>query len=228
LLRETDVNYYKGEFLKLIDLKAESKTQDAETQQKTEAKIKKDKERLAREEQIEKKTKDENQIPNSNNQPNNNPSSEKEKDKPNNSPLPSSTDIQNQYNSDKDKSEIENSSNLTNQEEQNQAQELLKIVISAELLTNKKQFNSELLTKLITEKKNNTALYQLLNKAGRIDKVISQLESIQQSQKDNNKLSQKKKDNNQIPVGIIVVVAGGIFLLLGLGIMIARRRKIRH
>ncbi|CAI2186589.1 19927_t:CDS:2, partial [Funneliformis geosporum] len=97
--------------------------------------------------------------------------------------LPSSTDIQNHYNSDKDKSEIENNPNLITPEQKVQANELLKIVISGELLIKKKRFNREILTKLITEKKNNTFLYQLLNKESRIDKVISKLESIQQSQK---------------------------------------------
>lgn len=168
--------------------------------------------------------------PTTSNQTNNNPSPE-EKETSNN-PLPSPTEIQNNYNSDKDKSEIENNSNLTSPEQKDQANKLLKIVISAELLIKKKQFNSEILTKLITEKKNNTSLYQLLNKESRIDKVISKLESIQQqSQKHNNKSLVKNQDNDQIPTGIIVIC--GAFLLLGLGMvtMVVRkktRKKVKH
>ncbi|KLL01596.1 MAG: hypothetical protein MRERC_6c016 [Mycoplasmataceae bacterium RC_NB112A] len=48
LLRESDVNYYKSEFLKLIDRKAESKIQDEETRKKTEEENEKERERLAK------------------------------------------------------------------------------------------------------------------------------------------------------------------------------------
>ena len=95
----------------------------------------------------------------------------------------------------------------------------------------KKQFNPEILTKLITEKKNNTSLYQLLNKEGRVDRVINQLENIQQ--KDNNKSvgnNQNQRDNKitaKIIVGIVILL-----VLLGLGITVVlrkrRRRKIKH
>jgi len=159
-----------------------------------------------------------------------NPSSpEKEQNPSTNNPLPSPSEIQDNYNSDKDKLEIDNNSNLTTPEQKKQTNEFLKTVISGELLTKKKQFNSECLTKLITEKKHNTALYQLLNKEGRVDKVINQLESIKnQSKKGDINPLQKNKGNDQIPAGIIVIVAGGAFLLFSLGIMIARRRKIKH
>jgi hypothetical protein len=162
----------------------------------------------------------------------NNPSPGKEQ-KTSNNPLPSPSEIQNNYNSDKDKSEIDNSSDLTNPEQKNQANELLKIVISAELLIKKKQFNPEILTKLLEVKKKDNSLYQVLNKEGRIDKVITQLERIKQLQKDSNKSvsNNQNQQNNQITtkivVGIVILLA-----LLGLGITVLvrkkKRRKVKH
>ncbi|CAI2176246.1 12686_t:CDS:10 [Funneliformis geosporum] len=58
--------------------------------------------------------------------------------------------------------QLENNFNLTISEQKPQANELLKIVISGELLIKKKQFNREILTKLITEKKNNPSLLSTL------------------------------------------------------------------
>ena len=203
LLRETDVNYYKGEFLKLIDLKVESKTQDTETRQKTEEEIRKEREILSGEKEQEnlnnEKQKDEKANPY--NQNNNNPSPEKDKQTSTNS-LPSPIDIQNHYNSDKDKLVIENNPTLTDSKEKQQANEFLKIVISGELLVKKGQINPKVLTKLITEKKNNTSLYQLLNKESRIDKVISELENIQKDS--SNKSLYKNKINNKIPLGFVI------------------------
>src|SRR5437763_1429052 len=80
---------------------------------------------------------------------------------------------------------------------------LLKLIIIAESLVKKKQFNSSILTKLLNEKKHNTSLHQLLNKEGRIDEVIQQLESIQQSQKKGNKSVKHNKPNNKLPAGVI-------------------------
>lgn len=134
-----------------------------------------------------------------------------------NNPLPSPTDIQTNYNSDKDKQNIDNNPDLTNSEQKEQANELLKLIITAELLVKEKKFNSETLSKLKKEREQNNSICQILNKEGRVDKVIKDLESIEQSQKNNNNSGDKKQADKKIPNKIIW---GGIFLIIaGLGIM---------
>ena len=151
------------------------------------------------------------------NKVNNNPSNSKPS-------LPSPADIQNSYNSDKAKTEITNNSNLTDKQAKQKAEALLKITITAELISQKGQFNQEILTKLLNEKKQNTPLYQLLNKEKRIDKVISQLEKLTQQ---NNPAT----DNNSFPAGIIILLFSFSFLIVGIRIIALRKkfwkRKLR-
>ncbi|CAG8684615.1 9285_t:CDS:2, partial [Ambispora leptoticha] len=110
-----------------------------------------------------------------------------------NNPLPSNTDIQSHCNSDKDKSIIENNSTLTTPAQKDQAQELLKLIITTEPLVKDQKFNQQILSQLIKEKDNNTLAYQLLNQEGRIEQAISQLQSIQKKLKNND----KTVDNHQ-------------------------------
>ena len=133
--------------------------------------------------------------------------------------LPSVTNVQNQYNSDQDKSAIENDSNLINNEQKEQAEELLKVIILAELLIKEKKFNQELLTKLIKEKDNNTPIYQLLNKENRTEQAIDGLARVKKSQESNN----NSVDNNKNKP---IIIFGGLFLVvLGLAMMIRVRNR---
>ena len=140
-------------------------------------------------------------------------------------PLSSSTDIKHHYNSDQAKAEIDSNPNLTTPEQKEQANQLLKLIITAELLVKEQKFNTQTLAQLIKEKKNKQTLYQLLNKESRVDKVIQQLESIQQSQKDNKQSVNNNQTPNQVPTGLII---GGLSLILvvGLGIMMVMRRSM--
>lgn len=137
------------------------------------------------------------------------------------------SDIQSYYNSDKAKSEITTNSQLTTPEQKEQTQELLKVIIAAELLIKEKKFNQENLTKLIKEKKQNTPSYQLLNKDGKVDKVINELRSIEKSHKDNN--SEKINSNSQQPISLTtkILIGGGTSLIFSVFlILIIKRRKI--
>jgi len=135
--------------------------------------------------------------------------------------LPSVIDVQNQYNSDQDKSAIENDSNLINNEQKEQAEELLKVIISAELLIKEKKFNQELLTKLIKEKDNNTPIYQLLNKENRTEQAIYGLAMVKKSQESNS--NNNSVDNNKNKP---IIIFGGLFLVvLGLAMMIRVRNR---
>ncbi|CAG8711502.1 2389_t:CDS:2, partial [Ambispora leptoticha] len=120
-----------------------------------------------------------------NNPPNQDQPSDNPKENPNN-PLPSSTDIQSSYNSDSTKSVIDNNPTLTTPEQKNQVNQLLKLIITAELLIKEKKFNPQTLSQLIKEKEQSTPSYQALNKEGRMDQVIQQLQNIQKAQKNNN------------------------------------------
>ncbi|CAG8732715.1 12985_t:CDS:1 [Cetraspora pellucida] len=78
---------------------------------------------------------------------------------PENTPIIPPKVIQKNYNNDKDKSTIENNSNST-PEQKEQSKELLRLIIEAELLIKDNQFNGETLSKLISEKEQNTEAYQ--------------------------------------------------------------------
>jgi hypothetical protein len=142
-----------------------------------------------------------------------------------NNNLPSSTEIQNNYNSD-------NNPNLTNPEQKEQANELLKLIITAELLIKETKFDSETLSKLTKEKEESTTSYQTLNKEGRIDKVINALESIQKSQEDKNNLVAEDNKNPPISLSTKIFLGTAIIvgsLILGIVVMqIIKRKKIKR
>lgn len=139
---------------------------------------------------------------------------------------PSSTNIQNQYNSGKDKSEIENSYQLTTSKQKESTQELLKLIITAELLIKEQKSNPEILSQLSKEKEQNTLAYQSLNKEGRISKVINGLVSIQKSQKNNNKLA---GNHQPPPLSLLpkLLISGTIVgvIIIGLGTIILIRKR---
>ncbi|MCE8163994.1 MAG: hypothetical protein I3274_07385 [Candidatus Moeniiplasma glomeromycotorum] len=163
----------------------------------------------------------------------NNSSPEKGKGSLDNSSIPS-TNNQNQSNHDKDNNpKKENNSNPTSSENQ-QDQEFLKVINEAELLIKKKKFNSKILTKLIAEKKQNSSLYQSLNKDGKIDKLIRELENIQQAQNKSrsggNKSVKNNRNDNKFPKEMIFIGIFSILLIIiGLGILvIGRKKKVKN
>ncbi|CAG8654063.1 4804_t:CDS:2, partial [Ambispora gerdemannii] len=88
------------------------------------------------------------------------------------------------------KSTIENNSNLTTPEQKKQAQELLKLIITAELLVKEQKFNPQILSQLIKEKNNNTPSYQLLNKERRAEQLKKEIK-VGVSGKDLDKLARQ-------------------------------------
>ncbi|CAG8682565.1 5367_t:CDS:2, partial [Ambispora leptoticha] len=148
------------------------------------------------------------------------PADNNPKQNPNNF-LPSNTDIQNNYNSDKDKSTIDNNPTLTTPEQKVQAQELLKLIITAELLVKERKFNPETLSQLKKEKEQNTLAYQLLNQEGRIEQAISQLQSIQKKLKNKD----KKVGNHQpstLSLSTKLLIGGGVIVLIVFALLISR------
>ncbi|MCE8164146.1 MAG: hypothetical protein I3274_08165 [Candidatus Moeniiplasma glomeromycotorum] len=155
---------------------------------------------------------------------------EKGKDNPkDNSSLPSQPNNKNQENFDKNKPEKENNSNPSPNEKE-QDQEFLKVINEAELLIKKKKFNSKILTKLIAEKKQNSSLYQSLNKDGKIDKLIRELENIQQAQKNSNKSVREKKNRPSPPTSLStkIFLGIGISCIIIFGLIIIFQRAIKR
>ncbi|CAG8846285.1 35630_t:CDS:1, partial [Racocetra persica] len=131
---------------------------------------------------------------------------------PENTPIIPPQTIQENYNNDKEKSTIENNSNSTTPEQKEQSKELLRLIIEAELLIKDNQFNDETLSKLIQEKEQNTEAYQLLKE--RIEQVINELSSLQQSQNKNNEsvANNNKSDISPIKIFTIIGIIGVIIM----------------
>ena len=104
--------------------------------------------------------------------------------------------------------------NLTDEKEKTKAKELLRELITAENLVKENQFDSEILSKLLTEKENNTTAYQIINQEGRGDKIIGQLENIQSSQSQNNNNSSSKNPNSDKDKNSLtrIILFGSLFL----------------
>nr|CAG8435726.1 12349_t:CDS:10 [Entrophospora candida] len=94
---------------------------------------------------------------------------------------PTNSNTPHQYNPDPNKEKEENNPNSPNPEEQPEVEGLLQTVIAAESLVKENKSDPEILSKLITERDNNTLLYQIINQEGRLDKVINELESIEKA-----------------------------------------------
>ena len=133
--------------------------------------------------------------------------------------------IQKNYNNDKDKSTIENNSNSTTPEQKEQSEVLLKLIIEAELLTKDNQFNPDILSQLLKEKENNTEAYQLLKE--RIEQVINELSSLQQSQNKNNEsiVNNNKSDISPIKIFTIIGIIGVIIMSSLVVFKKAKKRK---
>lgn len=141
---------------------------------------------------------------------------------PNNSPSPSVSDIQNQYNSDKDKSIIDNNSNLI-QEEKQQSEELLKMIIAAEFLVKDNKLDLEILAKLLRNKETNTLLYQVLNKNGRIDKAISRMEALKRT--NNSAVNSRPNKPNKNSFSQEIIWAGIFLVVVGVGLVFLIKKK---
>jgi len=81
--------------------------------------------------------------------------------------------------------------------------------------------------KLLKEKNQNSSLYQILNKGKRVDKAITNLESIKKFQeKNNNSVANSPKNNkNSFPTEIILLSV--VFIMAGLGIVFWGRKGKR-
>ncbi|CAG8745604.1 18129_t:CDS:2, partial [Racocetra persica] len=84
-----------------------------------------------------------------------------DKDK-NDAPPPSEDEVENRFNNDPAKQQIENNPQLTEDEKQ-AALKLLKTLISAEILIEKEQFNQSFFDELAGEKDQQTTAYKILN-----------------------------------------------------------------
>ncbi|CAG8493833.1 12946_t:CDS:2 [Cetraspora pellucida] len=73
--------------------------------------------------------------------------------------------------------------------EQQLAEKFLKKLIEAELYLARKQSNPQIVSELLQLKKENLNIYQLLNKEGRVDKVITKLQELEKNQKNNQQVS---------------------------------------
>ncbi|KLL04127.1 MAG: hypothetical protein MRERV_27c014 [Mycoplasmataceae bacterium RV_VA103A] len=161
--------------------------------------------------------------------PNNNPEQPHQSPTPPNNnetsnPLPTPETIQNHYNQDKDRSLVEN--NSTDEEQKQANQELLNLIITAELLIKDNQFNPDTLSQLLKEKEQNTEAYQLLKE--RIEQVINELTNLQQKQNKNNDVEVNNNKSSSItPTQIfaIVGVVGAVVIISVLAIKKMKRRK---
>jgi hypothetical protein len=123
-------------------------------------------------------------------------------------PLSNTPNTPNQYNP-----------NLPNQEEQpevSEVQEILEIINTAKNLVKENQFNPEILSKLLTERDNNTFAYQIISQEGKGEELINQLEGIRSSQSQNNNNSSSKnpnpdKDKNSLTR---IILFGSLFLAI--------------
>lgn len=195
----------------------ETKNQEEQKNNQEQQKNKEEEENNKKQEEElkQKQKKFEEEVREENNQPTN---SENE-----NNNLPSPTNIQNNYNSDKDKSEIENNPCLTNPEKKDKAQELLKLIITAELLIKETKFDSETLFKLIQEKEQNTETYQLLKE--RIEQAINQLSSIQPKQNNNNEPTPTGNKPSSISPSQIFTIGGVVALVIMIVVVGVRKVK---
>ncbi|KLL04401.1 MAG: hypothetical protein MRERV_23c002 [Mycoplasmataceae bacterium RV_VA103A] len=160
--------------------------------------------------------------------PNNNPEQPHQSPTPPNNnetsnPLPTPETIQNHYNQDKDRSLVEN--NSTDEEQKQANQELLNLIITAELLIKDNQFNPDTLSQLLKEKEQNTEAYQLLKE--RIEQVINELSSLQQSQNKNNEsvANNNKSDISPIKIFTIIGIIGVIIMASLVVFKKAKKRK---
>ncbi|CAG8792350.1 12610_t:CDS:2, partial [Cetraspora pellucida] len=87
-----------------------------------------------------------------------------------------------------------------NSQEQQLAEKFLKKLIEAELYLERKQSNSQIVSELLQLKKENLNIYQLLNKEGRVDKVITKLQELEKDQKNNQQPS--KNNSLLLPGGV--------------------------
>ncbi|CAG8464682.1 7882_t:CDS:2 [Cetraspora pellucida] len=140
-------------------------------------------------------------------------------------PLPTPETIQNHYNQDKDKSLVEN--NSTDEEQKQANQELLNLIITAELLIKDNQFNPDTLSQLLKEKEQNTEAYQLLNKEGRIEQTINKLTNLQEKQNKNNDsvVNNNKSDISPIKIFTIIGIIGVIIMSSLVVFKKAKKRK---
>jgi hypothetical protein len=147
----------------------------------------------------------------------NNPSLPPQPNQKSNSPLPSNTEVQSHYNSDQAKSVIDNNPDLTDSEQKELAQEILKLIITAELLVKEQKFNPDTLTKLVQEREQNTPSYQLLNKNNRVDKAVEALEKAQKKS--------TAKDNTIPSLTTNLLIGGGIVTLISVFLILIIKKK---
>ncbi|CAG8797327.1 23939_t:CDS:2, partial [Racocetra persica] len=114
------------------------------------------------------------------------------KDK-NDVPPPPEDEVENRFNNDPAKQQIENNQQLTEDEKQ-AALKLLKTLISAEILIEKGQFNQLIFDELLAEKNKQSTAHKTLNENERIDGVIESLKSLKQTSQNSNQPTQNKDE----------------------------------
>ncbi|KLL03383.1 MAG: hypothetical protein MRERV_42c001, partial [Mycoplasmataceae bacterium RV_VA103A] len=75
--------------------------------------------------------------------------------------------------------------------------------------------NSQIVSELLQLKKENLNIYQLLNKEGRVDKVITKLQELEKNQKNN---QQPSSNNSLLLPGLII--GGVVIFLIGVVVII--------
>ncbi|CFW93479.1 protein of unknown function [endosymbiont DhMRE of Dentiscutata heterogama] len=143
------------------------------------------------------------------------------KDK-NDVPPPSEDEVENRFNNDPAKQQIENNQQLTEDEKQ-ATLKLLKTLIAAEILSEKGQFNQSIFDELLGEKNQQSAAYKTLNENGRVDNVIESLQNINQTPQNGN---QPTRDKDEFPVWIFPVIIFLLIILIG-AIMLVRKKKLK-
>ncbi|KLL05096.1 MAG: hypothetical protein MRERV_5c028 [Mycoplasmataceae bacterium RV_VA103A] len=143
------------------------------------------------------------------------------KDK-NDAPPPSEDEVENRFNNDPAKQQIENNQQLTEDEKQ-AALKLLKTLISAEILIEKGQFNQSISDELLAEKNKQSTAYKTLNE--RIDGVIESLKSLKQTSQNNNHPTQNK---DEFSFWILPVVICLSVILIGTIVIIIKKKRERN
>lgn len=131
--------------------------------------------------------------------------------------LPILQEINRRYQNDKQKNTIITSSELKEEKEKQLVEQFLKKIIEAEIYIEKQQSDPQLLGVLLLLEKDYPNIYQLLNKEGRVGRVIKNLEEAEQKEQ-NQKNNQRP--NNNFFLFPALLIGGTVIFLVGLLVII--------